>query len=213
MSDTRQSDMEIIREALDDMTNSGIADWRKARARNALAALSRLKVREAEVLNDAWEPETPKNARELAAQWERRYPIQDGPSVPWYVMEPFEHQCQINHNQTLERIAERGGFGSAEAYAVTHGLKHRDLYGNGEEYKAAWYKFAEEANKAHVDLARLASARGQSEETREALAACKAELSGLQGLYDEACEIIGQDKIGKVRTALATPIEEQRPHE
>lgn len=49
----------------------------------------------------------------------RMFPIQDGPSIPWSVIEPFDFQCQRNHGrQTLERIAERGGLSVLEAIAV-----------------------------------------------------------------------------------------------
>jgi hypothetical protein len=49
----------------------------------------------------------------------RLFPIQDGPAIPWSVIEPFDFQCRRNHGgQTLERIAERGGLSVLEAIAV-----------------------------------------------------------------------------------------------
>lgn len=48
----------------------------------------------------------------------RRFPIQGGPSVPWWAMEPHGKQAERNHGQTLERLAERGGLGPAEAWWV-----------------------------------------------------------------------------------------------
>lgn len=68
----------------------------------------------------------------------RLFPIQDGPAVPWSVMAPHEAQCQKSHGQSLERIAERGGFSSSEAYAVVHGIAYRDI---GPEFKARWRDF------------------------------------------------------------------------
>ena len=40
---------------------------------------------------------------------ETPFPIQDGPTIPWSVIAPHEAQCQKNHGQSLERLAERGG--------------------------------------------------------------------------------------------------------
>jgi len=41
-------------------------------------------------------------------------------SVPWSFVEGHEGQAQINHYQTLERLAQRGGLSPAEMYYVTH---------------------------------------------------------------------------------------------
>jgi hypothetical protein len=61
-------------------------------------------------------------AERMAALLDRPFPIQGGPSVPWWVMAPHEAQSQRNHEQSLERIAERGGFSPAEAWFVVRGL-------------------------------------------------------------------------------------------
>lgn len=39
-------------------------------------------------------------------------------SIPWEMIAPHERQAQINHGQTLERLAERGGLGIREALWV-----------------------------------------------------------------------------------------------
>lgn len=58
---------------------------------------------------------------------QRMFPIQDGPSIPWSVIAPFEKQAQRQHcGQTLERLAQRGGLGVGEALSV--------IEGNGEYY-------------------------------------------------------------------------------
>ena len=50
---------------------------------------------------------------------ERRFPILDAPAVPWSIIAPCERQASINHGeQTLERLAERGGLSASEAVAV-----------------------------------------------------------------------------------------------
>ena len=49
---------------------------------------------------------------------ERRFPLLDGPSIPWSALAPFEGQAQRNHSQSLERLAERGGLSVQEAIHV-----------------------------------------------------------------------------------------------
>lgn len=60
----------------------------------------------------------------LLDQCEReRYPS----SIPWSVIAPHEHQALRNHDQTLERLAERGGLGPTELLAVLTGKRFRDV--------------------------------------------------------------------------------------
>jgi hypothetical protein len=58
----------------------------------------------------------------------RRFPILHGPSIPWAIIAACEHQAQINHGQTIERLADRGGLDPSEAVAVLTGKRwSRDL--------------------------------------------------------------------------------------
>lgn len=79
---------------------------------------------------------------------ERRFPVQDGPSVPWSYMAPFDRLCQRNHGgQNLERIASQGGLGAAEAEALVTGI---DLYrhrGELDTLKRQWFERAERINR------------------------------------------------------------------
>ena len=52
---------------------------------------------------------------------ERRFPIMGGPSVPWRMIEPYAAQAKANHDQTLERLAQRGGLDPCELYCIVHG--------------------------------------------------------------------------------------------
>lgn len=56
----------------------------------------------------------------------RRFPIQGGPSIPWAMIAPHEAQAKTNHDQSLERLAERGGLSPGEAVAVLDGLRWRE---------------------------------------------------------------------------------------
>jgi hypothetical protein len=38
--------------------------------------------------------------------------------IPWEMIAPHEEQSQTNHQQSLKRIAERGGFSRCEAIAI-----------------------------------------------------------------------------------------------
>jgi hypothetical protein len=49
------------------------------------------------------------------------FPIQGGPAIPWSVIAPHELQAQRNHDQSLQRLAERGGLSPCEAVAVLEG--------------------------------------------------------------------------------------------
>ncbi len=52
------------------------------------------------------------------------FPIMDGVSIkkiPWGLIEPHEKQALTNHDQTLKRLAERGGLSSVEAWLVLTG--------------------------------------------------------------------------------------------
>ena len=47
---------------------------------------------------------------------ERQFPMQDGPSIPWSMAERiyFVYADLFGEQQSLERLAKRGGFGWAE---------------------------------------------------------------------------------------------------
>jgi len=91
------------------------------------------------------------------------FPVMRGPSVPWSVMAPHESMANVNHGQTLERLAERGGLSPGEAWAVVSGTKldGRETPELWEEYSAKWLEFASVANSDAQALrdARLALAR------------------------------------------------------
>jgi len=46
------------------------------------------------------------------------YPAGQLAAVPWDLLAPHERQADINHGQTLKRLAERGGLSPAEMVAV-----------------------------------------------------------------------------------------------
>lgn len=43
-------------------------------------------------------------------------------SVPWSLVEPLRASCKDFHDQTLERLAERGGLSRGELYAHVHAV-------------------------------------------------------------------------------------------
>ena len=55
----------------------------------------------------------------------KMFPIQGGPALPWSMIEPFADQVDINHGQTLEQLAGRGGLGTFEACCA---LENRRLF-------------------------------------------------------------------------------------
>ncbi len=83
-----------------------------------------------------------------------RYPIMQGPSVPWEVMEPHENMAQKNHGQSLQRLAERGGLSTGEAWCVVSGiiLRGGERRETWDEYHKAWIVFAERINLHYAEL-------------------------------------------------------------
>ncbi len=60
----------------------------------------------------------------------RRFPIQNAPtlgSIPWSLIAPHEGQALANHQQTLDRLAERGGLSACEALLAIRGQSIRVL--------------------------------------------------------------------------------------
>jgi hypothetical protein len=70
----------------------------------------------------------------------RRFPIMGGPSVPWELVAPYEVQAKQNHDQTLERLAERGGLAPNELWCVVKGLPWRVVREVPEASALAWLK-------------------------------------------------------------------------
>ena len=47
--------------------------------------------------------------------------------VPWDLVVPHEKQAIRNHDQTLEKLNERGGLDPRELYAVCHSMSWREV--------------------------------------------------------------------------------------
>jgi len=58
-------------------------------------------------------------------KWERQQAIEDLPQmfIPWDMIAPHNAQSLENHQQSITRIAERGGFSRCEAIAVLEDRK------------------------------------------------------------------------------------------
>ena len=82
---------------------------------------------------------------------ERKFPIQDGPSVPWEFMVSHEAQHKKNHGgQTLERMAQRGGLGATEAWCCVNGMGLWPTHDTKEGMAKAhqdWIALAERVNR------------------------------------------------------------------
>jgi len=72
----------------------------------------------------------------------RPFPMQDGPPIPWFIAEAIYTHLYRSTGQTLERLAQRGGFGWAEvAYMWTGRVRSEDAprhpYATNENRAAA----------------------------------------------------------------------------
>jgi hypothetical protein len=48
-------------------------------------------------------------------------------AIPWDLIAPFEAQALINHDQSLQRLAERGGLSPDEMLAVMENRKFKRM--------------------------------------------------------------------------------------
>lgn len=48
-------------------------------------------------------------------------------SIPMALLQPYEEQALRNHNQSLQRLAERGGMDSCEILGIVRGLRWSQL--------------------------------------------------------------------------------------
>lgn len=98
---------------------------------------------------------------------ERRFRIMDGlPSIPWSAIAPYEDNAKANHDQSLERLNERGGLEVCELWAVVHGKRVREAPPVAE--CRAWFdmwRASHEGPQATIDKLRreLDAARGEIE--------------------------------------------------
>jgi hypothetical protein len=63
---------------------------------------------------------------------DRRFPIQNGPSIPWEIIADCEAQARINHDQSIEQLSSRGGLSPGEAVAVLMGKRYKEVWPHGE---------------------------------------------------------------------------------
>lgn len=66
---------------------------------------------------------------------DKTFPIQDGPSIPWAIIAPWESQAQRNHGQSLQQLADRGGLGVLEVIDVLTGQRYGTTNPGGENEK------------------------------------------------------------------------------
>lgn len=61
-------------------------------------------------------------------------------SVPWRLLEPHEAWAELNHSQTLQRLAERGGLSAGEIRCVVEHRRWRTVKhdGGAEKEHVEW---------------------------------------------------------------------------
>ena len=62
----------------------------------------------------------------LAAHYERRGILNYPRSIPWDIIAPHEDAALRNHDQTLDKLASRGGLGASEAICVIYPHRLKD---------------------------------------------------------------------------------------
>lgn len=61
-------------------------------------------------------------------------------AVPWSAIAPHEQRAQLNHGQSLERLAERGGLSPKEFVAVISDRPIRDVLAMSDELATEFVK-------------------------------------------------------------------------
>lgn len=124
---------------------------------------------------------------------ERRFPIFQGPSIPWRLIEPHAAQAERNHSQTLEHLAARGGLAPCEALAVLGDRK--------------WHRMA--YPDATLELARVLETDAVLAEREACLAAIRAEwlkqMRGATYLSDRQPgdeDILGHPTLRRLESAI-----------
>lgn len=108
----------------------------------------------------------------------RRFPIMGGPSVPWSMIAPHDKQARDNHDQSLERLAERGGLSPLEAICVLEDRRCRRGEMTEANVEAARVKLGE--------LVRVWEDRPLEVENRE----LRARVEGLERQVSEDTEAL-----------------------
>lgn len=61
-------------------------------------------------------------------------------SVPWALVSEHGEQAKLNHSQTLERLAERGGLSPLELWCVVHDKKWHEKGAMTESKAIEWLR-------------------------------------------------------------------------
>lgn len=93
-------------------------------------------------------------------------------SIPWELIagDLCAQRCQDNHGgQSLERIAERGGFSADEALAVMCNVKWGSRFGDEQMCHRVLYMMAAMYRRGVLDGAKIASAASTTDEAAAAV--------------------------------------------
>lgn len=113
------------------------------------------------------------------------FPIMGGPAIPWAMIAPHEAQAQLNHYQTLRRLAERGGLSPCEAVAVLEDRRWHEMTDARDRLVALVKAYTDEPLRRE-----LAEAKGRVAAIGELLAAngCDCECAHGQFDHEIGCE-------------------------
>lgn len=62
------------------------------------------------------------------------------PTLPWTIVEPWRNRAQLNHNQTLEQLDERGGLSPYELWCAAHDLPIFPMRAIDKRIAGEWIK-------------------------------------------------------------------------
>lgn len=77
-------------------------------------------------------------------------------SIPWDLIEPFDARAKKNHDQTLERLNERGGIDPVEAYLIMNDLPLSSHLSVTPQQCVDWLNSRIESNKDSKEATAIA---------------------------------------------------------
>lgn len=99
-------------------------------------------------------------------------------SIPWDAIAPYDGMAKVNHDQTLERLAERGGLDPVEAFFVMTGRKW-SMVPVGDDLEKEACAFLDKIVRDRGELqTKLNTSLLRVSELTEALEACSKILVG-----------------------------------
>jgi len=150
---------------------------------------------------------------------DRQFPIMIGyrgtkgpcpSSIPWEAIAPYEGQAKVNHDQSLEKLAGRGGLDPVEAFFIMTGRSWHEVRMSDELEKEACAfldKIVRDRQELRADVEQLKFALGNSEDW-----ASLKQLERDTALKERDVALLQKDELRKALHDLVHEVEDTWHH-